>query len=71
MLYGKEGQLLRRSKGEDANMKKINILLCDDDKDFLRRLADFEKIQSSLYYGIPRGVGLFCYGTAKYFAFMT
>lgn len=40
MLYGKEGQLLRRSKGEDANMKKINILLCDDDKDFLRRLAD-------------------------------
>lgn len=25
MLYGKEGQLLRRSKGEDANMKKINI----------------------------------------------
>lgn len=40
MLYGKEGQLLRRSKGEDANMKKINILLCDDDKNFLRRLAD-------------------------------
>lgn len=40
MLYDKEGQLLRRSKGEDANMKKINILLCDDDKDFLRRLAD-------------------------------
>ena len=30
MLYGKEGQLLRRSKSEDANMKKINILLCDD-----------------------------------------
>ena len=40
MLYGKEGQLLRRSKGEDANMKKINILLCDDDKDYMRRLAE-------------------------------
>ena len=39
MLYGKEGQLLRRSKGEDANMKKINILICDDDKDFLRRCS--------------------------------
>lgn len=39
MLNGKEGRLLRRNNDKDANMK-INILLCDDDKDFLQRISD-------------------------------
>ena len=39
MLNGKEGRLLRRNNDKDTNMK-INILLCDDDKDFLQRISD-------------------------------
>ena len=39
MLNGKEGRLLRRNNDKDANMK-INILICDDDKDFLQRISD-------------------------------
>lgn len=35
----KEGRLLRQVKREDTTMK-INILLCDDDKDFLQRLTE-------------------------------
>lgn len=35
MLNGKEGRLLRRNNDKDTRMK-INILLCDDDKDFCR-----------------------------------
>ena len=39
MLNGKEGRLLRRNNDKDTRMK-INILLCDDDKDFLQRISD-------------------------------
>lgn len=39
MLDCKEGRLLRQVKREDPTMK-INILLCDDDKDFLQRLTE-------------------------------
>lgn len=39
MLDCKEGRLLRQVKREDTTMK-INILLCDDDKDFLQRLTE-------------------------------
>ena len=39
MLNGKEGRLLRRNSDKDTSMK-INILLCDDDKDFLQRISD-------------------------------
>lgn len=39
MLNGKEGRLLRRNNDKDTGMK-INILLCDDDKDFLQRISD-------------------------------
>ncbi len=39
MLDCKEGRLLRQIKREDTTMK-INILLCDDDKDFLQRLTE-------------------------------
>lgn len=39
MLSYKEGRLLRRNKDRDANMT-INILLCDDDHDFLQRLEE-------------------------------
>ena len=39
MLNGKEGRLLRRNNDKDTNMK-INILLCDDNKDFLQRISD-------------------------------
>lgn len=39
MLECKEGRLLRRNKDGSTNMK-INVLLCDDDKNFLQRLTD-------------------------------
>lgn len=39
MLECKEGRLLRRNKGGSTSMK-INVLLCDDDKNFLQRLTD-------------------------------
>lgn len=39
MLDCKEGRLLRQAGYEGTDMK-INILLCDDDKDFLQRLTD-------------------------------
>ena len=39
MLGCKKGRLLRRNKGGSTNMK-INVLLCDDDKDFLQRLTE-------------------------------
>lgn len=39
MLECKKGRLLRRNKGGSTNMK-INVLLCDDDKDFLQRLTE-------------------------------
>ena len=39
MLDCKEGRLLRQVKREDTTMK-INVLLCDDDKDFLQRLTE-------------------------------
>ena len=39
MLDCKEGRLFRQVKREDTTMK-INILLCDDDKDFLQRLTE-------------------------------
>ena len=39
MLDCKEGRLLRQVKREDTTME-INILLCDDDRDFLQRLTD-------------------------------
>ena len=39
MLECKEGCLLRRNKDGSTNMK-INVLLCDDDKDFLQRITE-------------------------------
>lgn len=39
MLDFINGRLLRRCKGAESDMR-INILLCDDDKLFLQRLAD-------------------------------
>ena len=39
MLECKEGRLLRRNKGGSTTMK-INVLLCDDEKDFLQRLTE-------------------------------
>lgn len=39
MLNFKDGRLLRRSKSEDEKMI-INILLCDDNQEFLQKLAD-------------------------------
>lgn len=52
MLNGKEGRLLRRNNDKDANMK-INILLCDDDKDFLQRISDTVAGQS-----VPPGASI-------------
>ena len=52
MLNGKEGRLLRRNNDKGANMK-INILLCDDDKDFLQRISDTVAGQP-----IPPGVSI-------------
>lgn len=45
-----EGRLLKRSKSEESDMI-INILLCDDDKTFLQRLADVITSQP-----LPRGI---------------
>ena len=39
MLECKEGRLLRRNKGWSTTMK-INVLLCDDEKDFLQGLTE-------------------------------
>ena len=39
MLECKEGRLLRRNKVGSTTMK-INVLLCDDEKDFLQRLTE-------------------------------
>ena len=39
MLDGKEGRLLRRNQIEESGMK-VQILLCDDDRDFLSRLTE-------------------------------
>ena len=47
MLDCKEGRLLRQVKREDTTMK-INILLCDDDKDFLRRLTEVVTVNRCL-----------------------
>lgn len=45
-----EGRLLKRSKSEESDMI-INILLCDDDKTFLQRLADVITSQP-----LPKGI---------------
>lgn len=39
MVNGKEGRLLRRNQREEPDMK-VQVLLCDDDKDFLNRLTE-------------------------------
>lgn len=50
MSDDKEGRLLRRIKSEDADMK-VNILLCDDDKAFLKKLVDIVTSQP-----LPQGI---------------
>lgn len=51
MLECKEGRLLRRNKGGSTTMK-INVLLCDDEKDFLQGLTE-TITQQPLPEGLP------------------
>ena len=52
MLNGKEGRLLRRNSDKDTSMK-INILLCDDDKDFLQRISSPLKKENDESSSLP------------------